>query len=97
MGGRIIVKCETAQEARLLSACDAYAGEVKTLARRIAELEAERASMIDALCKIATGRIGDGWATDRVQWDMCRSIAKVELDARGVTLPAEAAHARAPS
>lgn len=65
--------------------------------KRIAELEAERASMIDALCKIATGRIGDGWATDRVQWDMCRSIAKVELDARGVTLPAEAAHARAPS
>lgn len=45
MGGRIIVRCETAQEAKLLSACDAYAGEVKTLARRIAELEAALAAI----------------------------------------------------
>lgn len=54
---------------------------------RIAELEAERASMIEALCKIATGRIGDVWATDAIQWKVCQSIARVELEAVGIKLP----------
>lgn len=53
---------------------------------RIAELEAREKSTIEALCKIATGKIGDEWATDKIKWRLCRTIAVNALSDLGVSV-----------
>lgn len=52
--------------------------------KRIAELEAERASMIDTLTMIARYESGNFIATEAERLQSCCEIARIELDLYGV-------------